>query len=72
MLFLSRKVGEKIVLGWNDVTIVIVEIRGNQVRIGIEAPPSIPVNRPEVLKKKLDAGVVIDEIGVVERDGASQ
>ena len=47
MLVLTRKVKESITIG-NNITISVVEIRGNQVRLGIEAPRSTPVNRTEV------------------------
>ena len=47
MLVLSRKVDEKIVI--NDcITICIVQVRGDKVRVGIEAPKSVPVHRWEV------------------------
>jgi carbon storage regulator len=48
MLVLSRKINEKIMVG-NDITITIVKIDRNQVRIGIEAPGSVPVYREEIL-----------------------
>lgn len=47
MLVLSRKKNESIVIN-NDITIVIVEIRGDKVRLGIEAPKKVPVHRKEV------------------------
>ena len=47
MLVLSRKKNESIVIN-DDVTIVVVEIRGDKVRLGIQAPQSIPVHRKEV------------------------
>lgn len=47
MLVLSRKLGEQIVLG-DEVVITIVEIRGDKVRLGIEAPANVPVHRREV------------------------
>jgi carbon storage regulator len=47
MLVLSRKKNEKIRLGAN-IELVIVEIRGDKVRIGIEAPSSVPVYREEI------------------------
>jgi carbon storage regulator len=47
MLVLSRKKNESIVIN-DDVTIVIVEIRGDKVRIGVEAPKEVPVHRNEV------------------------
>jgi len=47
MLVLSRKKNESIVIN-NNITIVVVEIRGDKVRIGIEAPKEVPVHRREV------------------------
>ena len=47
MLVLSRKKNESIVIN-NDITIVVVEIRGDKVRLGVEAPREIPVHRREV------------------------
>ncbi len=47
MLVLSRKKNESIVIN-DDITIVVVEIRGDKVRLGIEAPKEVPVHRNEV------------------------
>lgn len=47
MLVLSRKKNENIVIN-NDVTVTVVEIRGDKVRIGIVAPKEVPVHRQEV------------------------
>lgn len=47
MLVLSRKKNEAIVIN-DDITIVIVEIRGDRVRLGIDAPKEVPVHRREV------------------------
>jgi len=47
MLVLSRKKGEEIVIN-DDITIVVVEIRGDKVRLGVEAPKQVPVHRREV------------------------
>jgi carbon storage regulator len=47
MLVLSRKKNESIVIN-NDITITIVEIRGDKVRLGIVAPKNVPVHRQEV------------------------
>jgi carbon storage regulator len=47
MLVLSRKRDERIVIG-DNIVITIVDVRGDKVRVGIEAPPEIPVHRHEV------------------------
>ena len=47
MLVLSRKKGESIVIN-NDITITVVDIRGDKVRLGVVAPKEIPVHRQEV------------------------
>lgn len=47
MLVLSRKKNESIVIN-NNITVVVVEIRGDKVRLGIEAPKEVPVHRQEV------------------------
>ena len=47
MLVLSRKENERIVID-DDITITLVEIRGDKVRLGIEAPKDVPVHRQEV------------------------
>ncbi len=48
MLVLSRRVGESVVIG-DNVTVTVLEVRGDVVRIGIDAPRSIAVNRAELL-----------------------
>ena len=47
MLVLSRRRGEKIVIG-DDITIEVVEVRGDKVRLGIVAPKEVTVHREEV------------------------
>ncbi len=47
MLVLSRKRDEKIVIG-DRIVITVVEVRGDKVRLGIEAPTDVPVHRQEV------------------------
>lgn len=49
MLILSRKINEKIMIG-DEVSVTIIEIRGDQVKIGIEAPKSVKVFRQEVFE----------------------
>lgn len=47
MLALSRKIGESIVIN-NDIEITILEIKGDQVKVGIAAPKSVPIYRKEL------------------------
>ena len=57
MLVLSRKKNESIVIN-NEITIVVAEIRGDKVRLGVEAPKEVPVHRREVfdaIKRAVDA-----------------
>lgn len=49
MLVLSRKKDEKIMIG-EDISIMVVEIRGDKVRLGIEAPRDVSVHRQEVFE----------------------
>ncbi len=58
MLVLSRKKNESIVIN-DDITIVVVEIRGDKVRLGVEAPKEVPVHRREVydaIKRQAEQG----------------
>ena len=50
MLVLSRKRDEQIVIG-DDIVIMVLEIRGDKVRLGIQAPADVPVHRQEVFEK---------------------
>jgi carbon storage regulator len=50
MLILTRRVGESVMIG-NEVTITVLGVKGNQVRVGITAPKSIPVHREEIYER---------------------
>ena len=50
MLVLSRRVGESIVIG-DDVTVTVLDVRGDVVRVGIQAPRSVTVHREELLRE---------------------
>jgi carbon storage regulator len=47
MLILTRRVGETLMIG-NDVTVTVLAVKGNQVRIGISAPKDVEVHREEI------------------------
>ncbi|MGA2253416.1 MAG: carbon storage regulator CsrA [Thermoguttaceae bacterium] len=51
MLILSRRIGERLVID-DKITVTVIEVRGGQIRLGIEAPKAIPVWREEVVAKK--------------------
>ena len=50
MLILTRRVGENVIVG-DDITISVIEVRGDAVRIGIQAPQAISVHREEVYRE---------------------
>lgn len=47
MLALSRRIGESIMIG-NDVEVTVIEVKGEQVRLGINAPKSVTIHRKEI------------------------
>jgi carbon storage regulator len=73
MLILSRKVNEKIMIG-DDISISIIEIRGDQVRIGVDAPKHVKVFRREVYdaieaenKAALESAANLPELNLIAK-----
>jgi carbon storage regulator len=58
MLILSRRVGETLMIG-DDVSITILALKGNQVRIGINAPKNVAFHRSEIYERIKDEGRAI-------------
>lgn len=50
MLILTRKVGESISIG-NGIKVTVIKLRGGQIRLGIDAPPDVPVLRNELVPR---------------------
>ena len=74
MLILSRKLNEKIMIG-EDISVSIIEIRGDQVRIGVDAPKTVKVFRQEVFnaimaenKAAAESAIVLPELDFGNRE----
>ncbi|MCI9445974.1 MAG: carbon storage regulator CsrA [Lachnospiraceae bacterium] len=68
MLALTRKKGESIIVN-NDIEISILDIRGEQVKVGIKAPKEVPVYRKEVylqIQKENEAAVNLEDVNILK------
>ena len=70
MLVLTRKVGQDIIIG-DNIRITITQIKGDKVRIGIDAPPQVTVDRQEVHERRRDFTDLIGTLDT-ERQGLPQ
>lgn len=63
MLALARKVNESIMIG-NDIEIIVLEIKGDQIKLGVKAPKSVPIYRKElyvqIQEENKQAGSAVD------------
>jgi carbon storage regulator len=61
MLILTRKLGERITIG-DDISVTLLEIKGSQVRLGIEAPKGIGIYRQEVYERIREQNLKASEV----------
>ncbi len=54
MLILTRKVGESVLIG-DDISISVLSVRGNQVKLGVQAPKEVSVHREEIYQRILQS-----------------
>ena len=69
MLILTRRVGEAMKLG-EDITVTVLGVRGNQVRIGIDAPKSVAIQREEIYSTAVTGRTpeIVDELSDIQDD----
>lgn len=66
MLILTRRVGEAVVIG-DEVTVTVLRVKGNQVRLGVSAPKSISVQREELCHRiRAEGDHAVDELDTPE------
>ncbi len=53
MLILTRRVGETLMIG-NNISVTVLGVKGNQVRIGVNAPKEVSIHREEIYQRILD------------------
>ena len=62
MLVLTRSTGERLIINEGQITLTILDVRGNQVRVGIEAPKDVSIHREEIfLRIQEERGHPVEE-----------
>ena len=73
MLILTRRVGETVMIG-SDVTVTVLGVKGNQVRVGVNAPRDVAVHREEIferIKREQQAGLQAGHVEQAKANGAN-
>ena len=70
MLILTRRVGETVVIG-NDVTVTVLGVKGNQVRLGVNAPREVAVHREEIYERIQGEQPAVEPKKLANGNGAS-
>lgn len=71
MLILTRKIGECITIG-DQIKVYVVDIRGKQVRLGIEAPSDAVIHREEIYQKILEENRLAAQVALTDFDRATK
>lgn len=70
MLILTRKLGERITIG-DDIIITLLEIKGSQVKMGIEAPKSVSIHRQEIYERIREENLRSSDVGASDLSEAT-
>ena len=66
MLLLTRKPGEKLIIN-DNITVTVLSVKGNQIRIGIEAPRDVKVHREEIYKRIVKEREALNVTSIIRR-----
>ena len=66
MLLLTRRPGEKLIINYN-ITVTVLSVKGNQIRIGIEAPRDVKVHREEIYKRIVKEREALNVTSIIRR-----